>query len=239
MIKIFLAMAILSASLLTSQAQNVQGSGADTAQEKDLIAGKVSSVSKDSFTVKRQSGNTIIVQVSERTKIREQTQQQPVKLEPRNLADVKVGDRIAAVGTLKNDVLEASRVLLNPMPIEPSTPAATGGIIGGFVIHAEDIGVSYIIGDVKAIHDSRLTILRTDGKTQEIEVDDNTLFKKGTQRITLHDVKVGDSISGPGKLKDTVFVLQQLYVDRPAASVHADQPQENRSPATPASVPAK
>jgi hypothetical protein len=46
------------------------------------------------------------------------------------------------------------------------------------------MGSKYILGTVKAIDKTRLTIARTDGKSQEIEVDGNTTFRRSQQSIT-------------------------------------------------------
>jgi hypothetical protein len=68
---------------------------------------------------------------------------------------------------------------------------------------------------VKAINETKLTIARPDGQTQEIEVDENTSFKRGSESITLPDIKVGDFVRGPGELKNNVFVPKELAVGRP------------------------
>ncbi|MGZ4855902.1 MAG: hypothetical protein ACXVKH_11870, partial [Candidatus Angelobacter sp.] len=58
------------------------------------------------------------------------------------------------------------------------------------------------------------TILRPDGETQEIEVDENTSFKKAGESVTLPDIKVGDFVRGRGELKDNVFTPKELIVGR-------------------------
>jgi hypothetical protein len=78
----------------------------------------------------------------------------------------------------------------------------------------EDLGKKFIIGEVKSINETRLTIARPDGQTQEIEVDENTSFKKGAESITLPDIKAGDLVRGRGELKDNVFVPKELIVGR-------------------------
>lgn len=238
--KTFLVIAILGASLAAAHAQTTQGSAAGSPLEKDLVDGKVISVSKDSFTIKSPRGNTLIIQLNEHTMIREQTQKQPVKLNPLYIADIKQDDKIVAVGILQSDVLEASRIVVIRIHDEhPSATANAGGYIGGIVIHDEDIGVSYMIGEVKAIHGSMLTILRKDGKTQETAADENTIFQLGFNHVLFQDVHIGDSVSGPGKLKDNVFVFQQLHIDPPVAKAKAIRPQENKPPVSPTPAPAK
>ena len=76
------------------------------------------------------------------------------------------------------------------------------------------MGKKFIVGEVKAINETKLTIARPDGQTQEIEVDENTSFKKGSESITLPDIKVGDFVRGRGELKDSTFVPKELIVGR-------------------------
>jgi hypothetical protein len=77
------------------------------------------------------------------------------------------------------------------------------------------MGKKFIAGEVKAINETKLTIVRPDGQTQEIEVDENTSFRKGSESITLPDIKVGDFVRGRGELKNNVFVPTELVVGQP------------------------
>jgi hypothetical protein len=107
----------------------------------------------------------------------------------------------------------------------------------------EDLGKVFITGKVTAIDDVKLTVMRPDGVSQVIEVDEGTSFKRGgrgmasmmngsgpvgatggrpdvaagAESITLADVKVGDTVVGPGALKNGVFVPTQLGVMDAAA----------------------
>src|SRR5262249_26025952 len=90
---------------------------------------------------------------------------------------------------------------------------------------------------------TKLTIARPDGQTQEIEVDENTSFRRGRESITLPDIKVGDFVRGRGEVKNSVFVPQELNVGRPQmrgmgvqGGPAADQ-KKSDSP-TPAAAPA-
>ena len=67
------------------------------------------------------------------------------------------------------------------------------------------MGKKYILGTVKAINETKLTIARTDGQTQDIEVDENTSFRKSRDSITLPDIKVGDFVMGRGEIKKHPF----------------------------------
>jgi hypothetical protein len=112
---------------------------------------------------------------------------------------------------------------------------------GGF--NPEDLGKKFIAGEVKAINETRLTIARPDGQTQEIEVDENTSFKKGGESITLPDIKVGDFVRGRGELKDNMFEPKELIVGRPQMRILTNGPgvqgQEEKKPESgaPAATP--
>jgi len=107
-------------------------------------------------------------------------------------------------------------------------------MMAGF--NREDMGKKFIVGEVKAIQETKLTIARPDGQTQDIEVDENTSFKKGTESVTLPDIKVGDFVRGRGELKDNVFVPKELIVGRPQMQMKftmggpGGQPQEQKKP---------
>jgi hypothetical protein len=106
----------------------------------------------------------------------------------------------------------------------------------------EGLGKVYIVGTVTAINELKLTVKRTDGVVQVIEVDEGTSFKRGRgmaammsgdvvtvenpagrsgdaggESITLMDVKVGDVVAGQGGLKGGVFVPTLLRVGDAAA----------------------
>ena len=88
--------------------------------------------------------------------------------------------------------------------------ASAPGAGAGFA--REDWGKKFVAGEVKAINETKLTIARPDGQTQEIEVDENTSFRRGRESITLPDIKVGDFVRGRGEVKNAVFVPQELIV---------------------------
>ena len=172
------------------------------------VMGKVTAVSKDSLTVSPVNGGDVItVKINENTRVMKQ--RQPVKLE-----EIKAGDTVFARGELNNKVMQAAIVsLMNPEMAQRLQGRGTAGATAGF--SREDLGKKFIIGEVKAINETKLTLARPDGQTQEIEVDENTSFKRDNQSITLPDIKVGDFVHGRGELKDNVFVPKELIVGRP------------------------
>lgn len=169
----------------------------------DNVVGRVKAVSKDSLTVApMMGGEPVTVKVSDSTRV--MRERQPVKLE-----EIKADEVIFARGKLNGNVMEAAIVgVVNPEMIRMAHGEGAG--MAGF--NREDLGKKFILGEVKAINETKLTIARPDGQTQEIEVDENTSFKKGQESITLPDIKVGDFVRGRGELKDNVFVPKELIV---------------------------
>ena len=195
------------------------------------VFGKVTAVSKDSLTVARQQGGeAVTVKVSDTTRVSKS--RQPIKLE-----EIKVDDTVFARGELKSGVMQATAVAVVDPEMAQRFSGGTGGpggtrgrMMSGF--GPEDMGKKFIIGEVKAINETKLTIARFDGQTQEIEVDENTSFKKDNQSIILPDIKVGDIVRGPGELKGSTFVPKELIVGGQLRLKGAptSQPQEQKKP---------
>jgi hypothetical protein len=196
----------------------------------DNVAGKVTAVSKDSLTIAPLAGGEpVTVKIGENTRIIKE--RQPAKLE-----EIKTDETVFARGKLNGNVMEAAMVgVINPEMVQRlQQNGGPGGGMMGF--SREDLGKKFIAGEVKAIHETKLTIARPDGQTQEIEVDENTSFKRGSESITLPEIKVGDFVRGRGELKENVFVPKELTVGRPQMRIMmggpGSQPQEQNKPDT-------
>ncbi|SRR5216684_4008905 len=169
----------------------------------DNVVGKVTAITKDSLTVTPlQPGDPITIKVSDSTRFMKERQ-------PASMQDVKVGDTIFARGPLNGQSMQAAVVgVVNPEMLQQRMQM--GGPGGQF--KPEDMGKKFIAGEVKAINETKLTIARPDNQTQEIEVDENTSFKKKSESVTLADIAVGDFVFGPGEIKNDVFVPKVLTV---------------------------
>jgi len=200
--------------------QQLEESGGRRAAPGDTVLGKVISVAKDSLVVTPLSGgDPITIHVSDGTRLIKE--RQPIKLN-----DIKSNDLVFARGEIKGLAMTATIVTVpNPEMVERIQQGGgfgmgRGGGRGfgggtGTVFNRDDIGKKFILGEVKAINETKLTIARPDGQTQEIQVDENTSFKRGNESITLPDIKVGDFVRGAGEVKDNIFVPKELAVGRP------------------------
>ncbi|HLW53355.1 MAG TPA: DUF5666 domain-containing protein [Candidatus Angelobacter sp.] len=180
----------------------------------EMVAGTVKAVGKDSLTVTPLSGgDPVTLKVSDSTRVMKDRQ-------PAKLTDIKAGDTVFARGRLNGNSMEA--FIVGVVPAEMAEQLKQGGGRGVFMsgpgqdaFNPEDLGKKFIAGEVKAINETRLTIARPDGQSQDIEVDENTSFKRGSESITLADIKAGDFVRGPGELKNNIFTAKELRVGRP------------------------
>jgi hypothetical protein len=226
---------VVMSGLLPALAQERGGMNMPPGQN---VVGKVTAAGKDSITISPlMGGEAITVKVSDTTRVAKD--RQPFKFQ-----DIKVDDVVFARGELKGTSMQAAVVsVVNPEMVQrlQQGGGARGGPTGMF--NREDLGKKFIAGEVKAINETKLTIARPDGQTQDIEVDENTSFKKGSESITLPDIKVGDFVRGPGELKANTFVPKELIVGRPQMRVVTDgqggqQPEHRKpEPAPPAATP--
>lgn len=183
----------------------------------EMVAGKVTSVAKGSLVIlPLAGGDPVTVSVSDSTSVMKQ--RQPIKL-----SDIKTDDVVFVRGQLSGGAMTAVMVgVVNPEMAQRMMQGGFGtgrrdGFNGGGAapFSPEDLGKKFIAGEVKAINETKLTIARPDGVSQEVEVDENTSFRRGNESITLPDIKVGDFVRGPGELKNDVFVPKELVVGRP------------------------
>ncbi len=166
------------------------------------VVGKVTAVTANSLTVAPAAGgDPVTIKIGGQTRVLKE--RQPVKP-----TDIKVDEMVFARGTLNGTTMDA--VLVSVI-----SPENVQRMQGALQMNPADMGKKFIAGEVKAINELKLTIARPDNQTQEIEVDENTSFRKGRESITLADIKVGDFVRGSGELKNGVFMPKDLTVGRP------------------------
>ncbi|WP_263377907.1 hypothetical protein [Granulicella paludicola] len=194
--------------------------------------GEVTAVSGATITIKTETGGTMQIVTTDNTRI--------MKGRPNEgggvikVGDLKVGDGVMAMGNLDapNKTIHAAMVM--------ATDAAQLKAL------KDNLGKTYIAGKVTGIDmdDAKLTVLRSDGVSQTIGLDEATSFRRGrvaagefggagmgggrqrggdnagqptptAESITLADIKVGDNIGGKGSLKAGVFVPTEVVVATP------------------------
>jgi hypothetical protein len=218
------AVFFLTAGLGMAQAQDGQNEGGAAFAGGQMVRGTVTAAAGDHLTVKTEAGEVYQVVMSVNTRVTRD--RQPVKV-----ADIKVGDGVGAMGVLDAATKTVHAVFVGVVDAEQVKKAREG------------IGKVYITGKVTAIDMDglKLTVMRPDGVSQVIGVDEGTSFKRGGrgmaamvsgsgvidgtaagraaggnggsgESITFADVKVGDGVAGRGGLKNGLFVPTELGV---------------------------
>ena len=127
-----------------------------------MVRGTVTATAADHLTVKTEAGEVYQVALSANTRLTKD--RQPVKL-----ADIKVGDAVGAMGVLDAPTKTVHAVFVGVIDAEQVKKAR------------ENMGKTYITGKVTAIDMDalKLTVMRPDGVSQVIGVDEQTSFKRG------------------------------------------------------------
>ena len=202
--------------------EGAAGSGGDAQAGAGLggaqrIVGTVTAATAEQLTVKTELGETYRIAVTSNTRYMKDRQ-------PAQWGSIHVGDSVGAmgVGDASAKTLHAAVVMI--VDAEQAKKAREG------------LGKVYIVGKITGIDEVKITVLRPDGVSQVIEVDEGTSFRRGMrgmggfggmssgpvaaasgESITLPDVKVGDSVMAQGALKGGVFVPTVLGVSAPGA----------------------
>jgi hypothetical protein len=187
----------------------------------DGVIGRVQSVSGDEMKLTQQDGQVVTVRISPHTVFR-------IDRREAKLGDFNPGMNVFVRGT-KNaeNVWDAELVA-----------ARTGPPM------MEGLGKEFVVGEVKSIDGTKITVLRPDSVTQTIEADENTSLKKHGESITLADIQEGDSVMARGELKDRTFVPKTLTVMNPEQAQRmkqfmgtGDAPGANSPASTPKPTP--
>jgi hypothetical protein len=147
-----------------------------------MVRGTVTAATADHLTVKTETGEIYQVSVSANTRVSKD--RQPVKM-----ADIKVGDAVGAMGVLDAPTKTVHAVFVGVMDAEQVKKAR------------ENMGKTYITGKVTAIDMDALkvTVMRTDGVSQVIAVDEQTSFKRGGRGMMAFANGAGAiEMGGPG-----------------------------------------
>lgn len=218
-----LLLVVMVAIPATLTAQDGQDQGGASFAGGRMVRGTVTAVSADHLTLKTEAGEVYQVVVSANTRVTRDRQ-------PMKLTEIKAGDGVGAMGVLDPAAKTLHAVFVGVVDAEQVKKAREG------------LCKVYITGKITAINMDtlRLTVLRPDGVSQVIGVDESTSFKRGGrgmaalagesvgteagrdsatagngvdgESITLADLKTGDSVAGRGAMKNGVFVPTELGV---------------------------
>lgn len=167
-------------------------------------SGTVTAVSGNHLTIRDEQGQTYTVETGPNTRIRKDRQ-------PVQLSDIKVGDTIMASGNLDEQAKTVGAMFV--VVLSPEQAARMEKMRASF-------GKTWTAGRITAIKDLTLTVERPDKATQNIVVDENTVFHKrerGEQQdITFPEIKVGDMVRADGSVQSGgSFLATTLDVSEP------------------------
>ena len=156
--------------------------------------GTITAIDGGTLMIKTVEGKAITIKTSDTTRF------VGPNFTPLSLKDLKVGDTIMAGGQPDSGGVVDARVVgkLDPQMAQRMEEQRAA------------MGKTIVAGEIKEINDTKLTILRPDGQTQTIELDENSSLKRFRESITMADIKVGDRIYATGELKDGVFMVKEL-----------------------------
>jgi preprotein translocase subunit YajC len=193
------------------------------------VMGTVTEVAPDHFTVKNYAGETWTVNYSANTRFGKQPPRPsganagsadsgagegrgmgfggpptPIKA-----TDIKVGDAIMAGGDVNREAKTIGAV--GVMLVDPERAKQMHEMQANY-------GKTWLMGRVTAIDETKVTVEGgPDNASHTFLADENTMFRRHREPITLGDVKVGDNVRVEGAVKDGQFVATSVVLMMPQA----------------------
>jgi len=151
-----------------------------------------------SLEITKADGGLVVVKLTNQTVYRKDRADAKI-------TDFKVGDAVVVRGDENPDHSVTAKL------VGGRSGSGAGG--GGMMWSAEGtLGKDYVVGEVKAIDPPKLTVLRTDGVTQTLELNENSSLRRGRESITMADIQVGDHLMARGALEHDTFVPKGVMV---------------------------
>ncbi len=185
------------------------------------IAGTVTEVAVDHYTVKTDAGESYVVHFSANTRILKQPVQKPGEGGPRGEGgergdrqrstpeaikpgDIKTGDAVAAFGEIDSAAKSVGAVVV--MLIDPERAKRMREQEANF-------GKTWLMGKVTAINETTVSLTGAlDHAAHSFQADENTTFRKHREPVTLADVQVGDTIRVEGSVRNGSFFAASVTV---------------------------
>jgi hypothetical protein len=191
------------------------------------IAGTVTSVAADHYTIKTEVGESYTIHFSINTRILKQSIQRgrgesenrpnsggrrqggPEGMgsnppQPLKATEIKVGDAIGVMGEV--DAAAKSVGATAIVQLDPERVKEMRAMQASF-------GKTWLMGKVTAINEAKVVLQSSvDNAAHAFVADENTTFRKRREPITLADVQVGDMVRVEGVMKDGVFMAASVTV---------------------------
>jgi hypothetical protein len=112
--------------------------------------------------------------------------------------DIKVGDAIGAMGEV--DVAAKSVGAVTVVKMDPERARQMEAMRANY-------GKTWLMGKVTGIEGVKVTLIGSvDNAVHSFVADENTIFRKRRDPITLADIQVGDTVRVEGAVKDGAFL---------------------------------
>lgn len=246
-----LGVLLLGCGLLAGSARAQEGEGPFAPGAGRMVRGTVTAVAPDHLTVKSDAGETFQVAVTPNTQVRKG--RDLVKF-----SDVHAGDGVGAMGEIDapNKTVHALYLfLVDAEQLKKAREAMGKTYIAGKVTAIDELKltVQRVDGVAQTIAVDEDTSFKRGGRGMSAMMSGTGIGPgtagggpgaagsrpggggggpEGGESITLADVKVGDSVAGPGALKSGIFVPTQLYVGDPAARGNRRRGAGSQAPGT-------
>lgn len=185
--------------------QQGQGQGRGGREGGRPVFGKITAVHDGSIEITNPEGQAVTIKITPGTEFRKDRQ-------PAKLSDFKVGDMVFVRGDQNSDNSVTAKMIGGRTGGMTGGPGGPGERQGGGTMAAGTLGKDYVAGEVKAVDPPKLTVVRTDGVTQTLQLDEQTSLRRGRDSITMADIKPGDHIMARGAVQNDVFVPKGLSV---------------------------
>lgn len=164
------------------------------------LFGKITALHDGSIEITKPDGGLVVVKLTNQTVYRKNRAEA-------KLTDFKIGDTVLVRGDENPDHSVTAKLVGGRTGLR----AGAGG--GGMMWGAEGtLGKDYVVGEVKSMDPPKLTVLRTDGVTQTLELNENSSLRRGRESITMADIQVGDHLMARGALENGMFVPKGVMV---------------------------
>jgi hypothetical protein len=214
------------------------------------VFGKLTAIHDQSFEITKQDGSVVTVKISGSTQFRREGQDA-------KLSDFKVGDAVFVRGEENSDHNWNAEIIgtrsgggFGGASGGAGAGGGRGGPTGapGGVRPTGVLGQDYVFGEVKTVDAPKLTILRPDNVTQTVELNEETLLRKGRDAITVAEIQPGDHIMVRGGMANNAFQPKSVIVFGPeqwkrmqemgiAGGPPANPPKDNSQPQKPPEPP--
>ena len=160
------------------------------------MLGKITAVHEQSMEITKADGGVVVVKLTNQTVYRKDRADAKI-------TDFKVGDVVMVRGDQNPDHSVTAKLV----------GGRTGGPGAGMMwASGGTLGKDYVVGEVKAVAPPKLTVLRTDGVTQTLELNENSSLRRGRESITMADIQVGDHLMAHGAPQNDMFVPKDVMV---------------------------